>query len=79
MKRFMHTSGPYDQILGAGEVAMLGYNGRRIGNGVVEGGHLVAGGTVTENLTVECTALSAGFTPRGRFVTSADDQSIALY
>jgi len=79
MKRFMHTSGPFDPILGEGELAILGYNELRIGDGVVEGGHLVAGGTVTENLTVECTALSAGFTPRGRFGTPAGDQSIDLY
>ena len=79
MKKFIINDSPIDPVLGEGELAILGYNELRIGDGVVKGGHLVAGGTVTENVTVECTALSAGFTPRGRYGTPEGDQSIDLY
>lgn len=79
MKRFKDTSGPYEPPLGDGELAVIGYNELRIGDGVVDGGHLLAGGTVTENVTITCTELSAGYTPRGRYGTPAGGQSIDLY
>jgi len=47
LKRFKDTSGPFEPVLGDGELAVIGYNELRIGDGVINGGHLLAGGTFT--------------------------------